>query len=114
MKNINKEIKLKLDTKLMKWLNWKKKWKWKWKKKVLKLKKQNEIKLEDIICNTYNVLLKFSPCNYQFFIFVKIKNDLSKKKKKKDDIKQSLTISFLQVQSSMVNSDAQTIWLVCV
>ena len=51
------------------------------KKKVLKLKKQNEIKLEDIICNTYNVLLKFSPCNYQFFIFVKIKNDLSKKKK---------------------------------
>ena len=78
------------------------------KKKVLKLKKQIEIKLEDIICNTYNVLLKFSPCNYQFFIFVKIKNDLSKKKKK-DDIKQSLTISFLQVQSSMVNSDTQTI-----
>ena len=77
------------------------------KKKVLKLKKQIEIKLEDIICNTYNVLLKFSPCNYQFFIFVKIKNDLSKKKK--DDIKQSLTIPFLQVQSSMVNSDTQTI-----
>ena len=77
------------------------------KKKVLKLKKQNEIKLEDIICNTYGVLLKFSPCNYQFFIFVKIKNDL--RKKKKDDIKQSLTIPFLQVQSSMVNSDTQTI-----
>ena len=77
------------------------------KKKVLKLKKQNEIKLEDIICNTYNVLLKFSPCNYQFFIFVKIKNDL--RKKKEDDIKQSLTIPFLQVQSSMVNSDSQTI-----
>ena len=35
-------------------------------KKILKLKKQNEIKLEDIICKTYNVLLKFSPCNYQF------------------------------------------------
>ena len=47
--------------------------KMKMKKKVLKLKKQNEIKLEDIICNTYNVLLKFSPCNYQFLIFVKIK-----------------------------------------
>ena len=80
MKNINKEIKLKLDTKLMKWLNWKNKWKWK--KKVLKLKKQNEIKLEDIICNKYSVLLKFSPCNYQFFIFVKIKNDLRKKKRR--------------------------------
>ena len=57
--------------------------KMKMKKKVLKLKKQNEINLEDIICNTYSVLLKFSPCNYQFFIFVKIKNDLRKKKKKK-------------------------------
>ena len=47
--------------------------KMKMRKNVLKLKKQNEMKLEDIICNTYNVLLKFSPCNYQFFIFVKIK-----------------------------------------
>ena len=81
--------------------------KMKMKKNVLKLKKQNEKKLEDIICNTYSVLLKFSPCNYQFFIFVKIKNDL--RKKKEDDIKQSLTIPFLQVQSSMVNSDSQTI-----
>ena len=81
--------------------------KMKMRKNVLKLKKQNEMKLEDIICNTYSVLLKFSPCNYQFFIFVKIKNDL--RKKKEDDIKQSLTIPFLQVQSSMVNSDTQTI-----
>ena len=81
--------------------------KMKMKKNVLKLKKQNEMKLEDIICNTYSVLLKFSPCNYQFFIFVKIRNDL--RKKKEDDIKQSLTIPFLQVQSSMVNSDSQTI-----
>ena len=55
--------------------------KMKMKKNVLKLKKQNEKKLEDIICNTYSVLLKFSPCNYQIFIFVKIKNDLRKKKK---------------------------------
>ena len=30
----------------------------KMKKKILKLKKQNEIKLEDIICNIYNFLLK--------------------------------------------------------
>ena len=62
----------------MKWLNCKKKKKKK--KKVLKLKKQNEIKLEDIICNTYNVLLKFSPFNYQFFIFVKIKMIWARKK----------------------------------
>ena len=37
-------------------------------KKILKLKKQNDIKLEDIICNIYNFffLSKFSSCNYQF------------------------------------------------
>ena len=81
--------------------------KMKMKKKVLKLKKQNEINLEDIICNTYSVLLKFSPCNYQIFIFVKIKNDLSKKKK--DDIKQSLTIPFLHVQSATTQQSEQTI-----
>ena len=47
----------------MKWLNNKKNEN---EKKLFKLKKQNEIKLEDIICNTYNFLLKFSSCNYQF------------------------------------------------
>ena len=39
----------------------------KMKKKILKLKKQNEIKLEDIICNIYNFLLKKISCNCQFY-----------------------------------------------
>ena len=61
MKNINKKLKLKLDTELIKWLNKKKR-----NKIIIKLKKQNEIKLEDIIYNIYNFLLKVSSHNYQF------------------------------------------------
>ena len=48
MKNINKKLKLKLDTELIKWLNKKKR-----NKIIIKLKKQNDIKLDDIIYNIY-------------------------------------------------------------
>ena len=48
-----------MDTELMKWLNCKKKKKNENEiKKILKLKKQNDIKLEDIICNIYNFFNK--------------------------------------------------------
>ena len=49
----------------MKWLNSKKNENEN-EKKIFKLKKQNEIKLEDIICNIYIYLLNFSSYNYQF------------------------------------------------
>ena len=62
----------------MKWLNWKKKWKWN--KIIIKIKKENEIKLKNTICNIYNFLLKISSCNSQFCFCFKNKNDLSKMK----------------------------------
>ena len=48
-------------------------------KNKMKMKLKN-IKLEDIMCNIYNFLLKISSCNYQFCFRFKKKNDLRKKK----------------------------------
>ena len=63
----------------------------KWNKKILKLKKQNEIKVEDIICNIYNFFIKILFMYLSILLLLKIKIIWEKK----NDIKQSLIIPFL-------------------
>ena len=60
-------------------------------KNKMKMKLKN-IKLEDIMCNIYNFLLKISSCNYQFCFHLKKKMIWEKEI---DDIKQSQLIAFL-------------------